>query len=114
MAASDLAAISKDDDVLSEAALWREEGKPVALATVIATWGSSPRPVGSHLAVDAEGNFVGSVSGGCIEGAVVHEALQVIETGRPKTLEFGVTDEMAWEVGLACGGRVEVFVERVE
>jgi xanthine/CO dehydrogenase XdhC/CoxF family maturation factor len=114
MAARDLAAISKDDDVLNEAALWREEGKGVALATVIATWGSSPRPVGSHLAVDEDANFVGSVSGGCIEGAVVHEALQVIQSDAPKILEFGVTDEMAWEVGLACGGRVEVFVERVE
>jgi len=113
MAARDLSAISRDDDVLAEAAQWREEGKGVALATVVATWGSSPRPVGSHLAVDDAGAFVGSVSGGCIEGAVVHEALRVIEDGKPRLLDFGVTDEMAWEVGLACGGRVEVFVERV-
>ena len=102
------------DDVLETAAHWRDEGRPAALATVVRTWGSSPRPVGSQLAVGGDGAFVGSVSGGCIEGAVVRAALEVIESGRPRMLEFGVTDERAWEVGLACGGRVEVFVERVE
>lgn len=102
------------DDVLQTAARWREENRPAALATVVRTWGSSPRPVGSQLAVGGDGTFVGSVSGGCIEGAVVRAALEVIETGRPRMLDFGVTDEQAWEVGLACGGRVEVFVERVE
>ena len=101
-------------DVLEQALAWREQGRGVALATVIETWGSSPRPAGSLLAVDDRSGFVGSVSGGCIEGAVVHEALQVIADGRPRTLEFGVTNEMAWEVGLACGGRIRVFVERVE
>jgi GTPase len=114
MAESDVTAASGDDDVLAEAARWRQAGKGVALATVIATWGSSPRPVGSHLAVDDGGVFVGSVSGGCIEGAVVHEAREVIEGGTPKLLEYGVTDELAWEVGLACGGRIEIYVERVE
>ena len=114
MAARDLNAISKDDDVLAEAALWKEQGRDVAIATVVATWGSSPRPVGSHLAIDDSGQFVGSVSGGCIEGSVVTEALSVMKDGKPKMLEYGVTDDMAWEVGLACGGRVKVYVEKVE
>lgn len=105
---------STDREVLDQALAWRRDGREVALATVVATWGSSPRPVGSHLAVDGDGAFIGSVSGGCIEGAVVHEALAVIREGRPRLLEFGITDERAWEVGLACGGRLEIFVERVE
>jgi xanthine/CO dehydrogenase XdhC/CoxF family maturation factor len=113
MAASDVTK-SRDDEVLAEAASWREQGKQVALATVVQTWGSSPRPMGSQLAVDESGTFVGSVSGGCIEGAVVHAALEVIREGKPRLLEYGVTNEMAWEVGLACGGQVKVFVERVE
>jgi xanthine/CO dehydrogenase XdhC/CoxF family maturation factor len=100
-------------DVLEQAAAWRAEGRKVALATVVETWASSPRPAGSRLAVDDRGAFVGSVSGGCIEGAVVTEALQAMEDLRPRLLSFGVTDEMAWEVGLACGGRVRVFVEVV-
>ena len=102
------------DDVLGTAARWREGGRPAAIATVVETWGSSPRPVGSQLAVGGDGNFIGSVSGGCIEGAVVRAALEVIESGRPRMLDFGVTDEQAWEVGLACGGKVQVFVERLE
>ena len=101
------------DKVLEQAAAWRAEGRELALATVIATWGSSPRPVGSQLVVDAKGNFVGSVSGGCIEGAVIGEAQEVIRDGKPRLLDFGVSDEMAWEVGLTCGGRVEVWVEQV-
>ena len=96
--------IMGSNDVLAEATRWLDDGRRVALATVVATWGSSPRPVGSQLAVDAQGNMVGSVSGGCIEGAVVHESGSVMESGAPKLLEYGVTDEMAWEVGLACGG----------
>ncbi len=108
------AGISNDDDVLSEAALWREQGRDVALATVVRTWGSSPRPIGSHLAIDGDSNFVGSVSGGCIEGAVIHEALEVMKDGKPRVLEYGVTNEMAWEVGLACGGQVHVFVEKID
>ena len=106
--------LSQDDDVLNEAATWRAGGKDVALATVVSTWGSSPRPVGSHLAVDEDGKIVGSVSGGCIEGAVVTEAMEVMETGKPKVLEYGVTNELAWEVGLACGGSIHVYVEKVE
>jgi len=83
------------------------------LATVVATWGSSPRPVGSKLAVDDAGRMTGSVSGGCVEGAVVETALETIRTGKPRLLDFGVSDEQAWEVGLACGGRVQVFVEKL-
>ena len=101
------------EKVLEQAAAWKAAGKDVALATVVTTWGSSPRPVGSQLAVSGEGQFVGAVSGGCIEGAVVHEALEAMKTGKPKLLDFGVSDEMAWEVGLACGGKVQVFVERL-
>ena len=86
----------------------------VAIATVVHTWGSSPRPIGSHLVVNDRLEFVGSVSGGCIEGAVVETAQDVIESGTPKVLKFGVTNEMAWEVGLACGGKVEVFLEKLE
>jgi xanthine/CO dehydrogenase XdhC/CoxF family maturation factor len=102
------------DDVLDQAAAWRNDGGKVALATVVTTWGSSPRPVGSLLAVDANGKFVGSVSGGCIEGAVIKEALAAIADGKPRLLDFGVTNEQAWEVGLACGGKVQVFVERLD
>ena len=101
------------DNVLEQTAAWREEGKGVALATVVTTWGSSPRPVGSQLAADESGKFVGSVSGGCIEGAVVEQALAAIRDGDTRLLDFGVTNEQAWEVGLACGGKVQVFVEPV-
>ena len=100
-------------DVLEAAELWREEGRQVALATVVETWGSAPRPVGSHLAIDQDGNFQGSVSGGCVEGAVVAEAMDVIGSGAPRMLEFGVADETAWRVGLSCGGRIRVYVEKV-
>ncbi|MEM6665957.1 MAG: XdhC family protein [Pseudomonadota bacterium] len=101
-------------DVLKQAEHWRRDGKGVALATVVTTWGSAPRPVGSHLAIADDGRFEGSVSGGCVEGAVVEEALDVIDSGAPRMLEFGVADETAWEVGLSCGGRISVFVERLD
>lgn len=101
------------NDILHQADVWLEEGRRIAIATVVSTWGSSPRPVGSQLLVDAEDNMIGSVSGGCIEGAVVHEAKAVMESGVPRLLEYGVSDEQAWEVGLACGGTVQVFVERL-
>ncbi|ESR22474.1 XdhC family protein [Lutibaculum baratangense] len=104
---------AEGDDVLAIAQGWRSEGREVALATVVETWGSAPRPVGSHLVIDGEGNFMGSVSGGCVEGAVIAEAIDVIGTGQPKTLSFGVADETAWEVGLSCGGRISVYVEPV-
>jgi xanthine/CO dehydrogenase XdhC/CoxF family maturation factor len=102
------------DDILERAAEWRTQGKGVAIATVVTTWGSSPRPVGSQLAVDESGAMIGSVSGGCIEGAVVHEALAAIKDGEPRLLDFGVTNEQAWEVGLACGGKVQVYVEALQ
>ncbi len=101
------------DPVLAQAVEWLGEGRRVALATVTRTWGSAPRRAGSHMAIADNGDFSGSVSGGCIEGAVIQKALEVIESGVPGTLEFGVTNEMAWEVGLACGGRVHLFVEAV-
>ena len=102
------------DHLLDTIKSWKDEGRSVAVATVVETWGSAPRPTGSRLVIDGEGNFEGSVSGGCVEGAVVTEAIDVIEAGSPKLLEFGVADETAWEVGLACGGRIKVFVEKVD
>jgi xanthine/CO dehydrogenase XdhC/CoxF family maturation factor len=105
--------VAQVEDVLATASDWARAGRPVALATVIETWGSSPRPVGSQLLVDQDGAFIGSVSGGCIEGAVVREAQDVIASGEPKLLEFGVSDETAWDVGLACGGKIRLFVERL-
>jgi hypothetical protein len=100
-------------DPLALARAWRDAGHGVALATVVETWGSSPCPAGSQLAVDDRGHFEGSVSGGCVEGAVIEAAAGVIESGDATVLEFGVADEDAWAVGLACGGRIRVYVERV-
>lgn len=102
-----------ETDVLDAAAAWLGEGCKVALGTVVKTWGSAPRQAGSQIAVRDDGAFVGSVSGGCIEGAVIAEALTAMEDGNVRTLEFGVSDETAWSVGLACGGRIEIFVEPV-
>ena len=104
---------SNDAGLLDKANQWIGEGRKVALATVIETWGSAPQPVGSQLVIDGDGNFEGSVSGGCVEGAVVTEALEAIDTGKPKVLSFGVADETAWKVGLACGGKIRVYVEPV-
>ncbi len=101
------------EDVLAVAAGWRAAGEDVALATVTQTWGSSPRPAGSQMAITATGKMAGSVSGGCIEGAVADAARETIRNGAPRLLDFGVTNERAWEVGLACGGKVKVFVERL-
>ncbi len=100
-------------DPLVIAERWTGEGRDVAIATVVETWGSAPRPAGSHLVIDGDGNFHGSVSGGCVEGAVVNEAMDVMAAGEPRMLEFGVADETAWEVGLSCGGRIKVYVERL-
>lgn len=100
-------------DELAIAENWMKSGKQVAIATLVSTWGSAPRPSGSHLVIDGEGNFEGSVSGGCVEGAVVAEAMEVISSGASKMLEFGVADETAFEVGLSCGGNIRVFVERI-
>lgn len=103
--------LSRDPLALAEG--WQAEGRAVAIATVVETWGSAPRPVGSHLVIDADGNFEGSVSGGCVEGSVITEALEVLESGTSRMLEFGVADETAWRVGLSCGGRIRVYVERL-
>jgi xanthine/CO dehydrogenase XdhC/CoxF family maturation factor len=100
-------------DVLDKAAAWLDAGHKVVLGTVVKTWGSAPRPAGSQIAVRDDGAFAGSVSGGCVEGAVVENALQTIRDGKIRRLEFGVSDEQAWAVGLACGGRIEIFVEPV-
>jgi len=105
---------SYSDEVLEMAAEWRAQGRRVAIATVVDTWGSSPRPLGGQVLVDGHGAFLGSVSGGCIEGAVIAEALEVMESGEPRLLNFGVSNEQAWEVGLSCGGKVQVYVEPVE
>lgn len=101
-------------DILTDLETWQNRGDNIALATVINTWGSSPRAPGAKMAVNQNGEMVGSVSGGCVEGAVVEEALQVLKTGQPKLLHYGVADETAWEVGLACGGKIEIFVERLD
>ena len=92
---------------------WHAAGRRVALATVVQTWGSAPRPVGSQLVIDADGAMEGSVSGGCVEGAVIVEALEAIEDGQPRLLHFGVSDDEAFAVGLACGGEIKVLVEPV-
>jgi xanthine/CO dehydrogenase XdhC/CoxF family maturation factor len=92
---------------------WMGEGRDVAIATVVETWGSAPRPAGSHLVIDGDGNFAGSVSGGCVEAEVLAEAAEVLATGEPKMLEFGVADETAWRAGLSCGGRIRVRLERL-
>ena len=101
------------DDIPARALAWHRDGRGAALATVVETWGSAPRPVGSQLAVSGRSEIAGSVSGGCVEGAVVAEALDAMETGRPSVLEFGVSDDEAFAVGLACGGTIRVLVEPV-
>jgi xanthine/CO dehydrogenase XdhC/CoxF family maturation factor len=99
------------DDIIAIAAQWLSEGRKVALATVVKTWGSSPLPVGSQLVIDDNYAFAGSVSGGCIEGAVIEEAQLVIKSGEAKLLNFGIDNERAWEVGLSCGGDIEIYLE---
>jgi len=101
-------------DVLPELEAWRREGRPFALATVVRTWGSAPRTAGSRMLVTADARIAGSVSGGCVEAAVIEAAQKALETGEPKLLSFGVADETAWAVGLACGGTIEVLVEKPE
>jgi xanthine/CO dehydrogenase XdhC/CoxF family maturation factor len=109
-----VSAVFHSDDVLQVARDWRVAGRSVALATVVETWGSAPRPAGSQLACNDNGEFVGSVSGGCVEIAVLEAAAEVMRGAPPRLLEYGVSDEQSWAVGLACGGRIRVFVERVE
>ncbi len=101
------------EDILATAGAWRAAGEQVAIATVVETWGSSPRPAGSQLVVTMSGRMAGSVSGGCIEGAVAEAAQGAMRSGTPALLDFGISDERAWEVGLSCGGKLKVFVEPV-
>ena len=105
--------LDRDEDILKAAEDWQKAGRGVALATVGETLGSAPRPAGSSLVINDEGTFLGSVSGGCVEGAEVTEAMDVIQSGKPRMLEFGVADATAWNVGLSCGGTIRVFVEKV-
>lgn len=101
-------------DVLPTIERWRTNGEDVALATVVKAMGSSPRQLGAKMAVTRSGDMVGSVSGGCVEGAVFEEAQKVLKTRRPKLVRYGVADELAWDVGLACGGVIEVFIEPLD
>lgn len=105
--------MSEESNVLGQAAAWSAAGVGVAIATVVSTWGSAPRPEGSHLAVNERGEFVGSVSGGCVEPAVIREAIEAIRDGKPRLLEYGVSHDRAWEVGLACGGTIQIYVEKL-
>lgn len=101
-------------DLISTIEVWRNRGDQVALATVVKTGGSTPRPLGAKMIVNSRGEFAGSVSGGCVEGAVIEEALRVLKSGKPKLCKYGIADETAWDVGLSCGGMIEVFVEVVQ
>jgi xanthine/CO dehydrogenase XdhC/CoxF family maturation factor len=101
-------------ELISTIDAWRERGDDVALATVVKTGGSTPRPKGAKMIVNSRGEFAGSVSGGCVEGAVINEARGVIKTGTPKLVNYGIADETAWDVGLSCGGMIEVFVEKIQ
>ena len=114
MAETQSASAARDVDVLTAARAWLARDGRVAMATVVDTWGSAPVPVGGQMAVAADGNFQGSVSGGCIEGEIIMEAEDILSSGQPKTLTFGVADETAWRAGLPCGGQVQVFVERID
>ncbi|MCL4396003.1 MAG: XdhC family protein [Chloroflexi bacterium] len=101
-------------DLISTIDAWHTRGDGVALATVVKTGGSTPRPIGAKMIVNSRGEFAGSVSGGCVEGAVIEEARGVLKTGRPRLLKYGIADETAWDVGLSCGGMIQVFVEKIE
>ncbi|MDJ0640001.1 MAG: XdhC family protein [Paracoccaceae bacterium] len=105
--------MAQQNNIPETALTWVRDGRRVALATVVKTWGSAPRPVGSQLVIDADMAFEGSVSGGCVEGAVIHEAVEAMGDGTCRVLSFGVSDDTAFEVGLACGGQIEVMVEPV-
>jgi xanthine/CO dehydrogenase XdhC/CoxF family maturation factor len=100
-------------DLISTIDAWRARGDDIALATVVKTGGSTPRPLGAKMIVNSRGEFAGSVSGGCVEGAVIEEARHVFGSGEPRLLKYGITDETAWDVGLSCGGTIEVFVEKI-
>lgn len=98
-------------DLLDQIDTWRADGEEIALATVVAAGGSTPRPVGAKLIVSGTGKMHGSVSGGCVEGSVIEHALDVLKRGEPRLIEYGISDDMAWDVGLSCGGQIEVFIE---
>jgi len=100
-------------EILTQVQTWRAQGEDVALATVTWTAGSTPRAIGAKMAVTARGEFVGSVSGGCVEGAVIDQARAVLKSGRPQLVSYGISDDMAWDVGLACGGSIQVFIEKI-
>ena len=105
---------SFDEKILEEAHSWIDTGQSVILATVIQTWGSSPRPIGSRMIVNQQGDFSGSVSGGCVESAVVRECMSLLQDKNShKTLDFKISNENAWEVGLACGGEMAIFIETI-
>lgn len=101
-------------ELLPDIQTWKQRGDQIAIATVVKTWGSSPRQVGAKMAVNQRGEMAGSVSGGCVETSVVQAAMGVLKQGKPRLLKYGVADETAWEVGLACGGTIEVYVERLD
>jgi len=101
-------------EILPEVEAWRDAGARVVVATVVATRRSAPRPIGTSLAVSESGKMCGSVSGGCVESDVFDNAMAVMQDGTPRLLHYGITDEMAWDVGLPCGGEIDVFVEPVE
>lgn len=106
--------ITDETQLLAQALAWREAGQRVALATVVSTWGSAPRPAGSLLVCNEAGQFAGSVSGGCVEGAVVTEALEVLRTGERKVVSFGYSDDEAFAVGLTCGGTIHLYLEPLD
>ena len=100
-------------EVINDIDRWRNQGKKVALATVVKVYGSAPRPLGAKMAISEDGEMSGSVSGGCVEGAVAQEAIDILASGRPRLVEYGIADELAINVGLACGGNIEVYVEPI-
>jgi xanthine/CO dehydrogenase XdhC/CoxF family maturation factor len=101
-------------DIIEQIDAWREQGEEIALATVISAGGSTPRPIGAKMIVSRSGKMHGSVSGGCVEGAVIETAMQVLDSKTPQLVHYGISDEMAWDVGLSCGGEIEVFIEPLE
>lgn len=101
-------------DILDEIDSWKGDSQPVALATVVRTWGSTPRPVGAKMAMTPDGRIAGGVSGGCLESAVYEEAMDILKSGKPRLVHYGISDEMAWNVGLSCGGEVDIFIEALD
>ena len=106
--------IDQNQNILELAIQWADEGRKVAIATVVSTWGAASRQTGSQLIVDSDGVFEGSVSGGCVEPAVITEAFDVLKSGRPRMVSFGVSNEQAWDVGLICGGRIDIYIQSLD